>query len=453
MIALILLVLILLICYGSGAVLLRITGICDELRLDSERNNTLEYTGYATAVGIIILAGILYLLGISGYLSPRYFVGILTVLGLLTFHPIRKLIIESLLFLRRWSLSSYSLFEKILLLILTVHALVYLLIVLSPPTYGDGVHYLFPTAQSYVRHHQIQFVPYLFAMRPKNMVLLYVVGFLLQGAILAQLFNYALMMLLNVAVYTTAKRYVPREYALLAVTIVYTMPVVGIVASNSSSEPGIALYGFLAVSALACWWEKRQISWLILAGGFSGFCAGFKVIGLEIPLMLIAVILLRGIGDVMFPKQPSEQGRWALAKQFVLPLMIVLGAASITGLPWYYLTYRWTGTPLYSGEHVEQLFERYVRHSGKDGLVPISHDGGSSDAKTDKISQHDSNKEEPSQQHPLFRYAGRAFSQLFRFGPRQLSELAWRMSMNRDHQGHGISPLFLTFTAFFSFEK
>jgi hypothetical protein len=432
MIAIGLLVLILGIAFGTGRYILE--------RLGNQMHSSLECFVYSVALGLIVLISAVMLLGFPGYLYSWGIWGVLLVLGLLTYRRILELGIQFWRYPWYQRFLSCSLFEKMLLIFLGIYACVYLLIALSPPSYGDGIHYLFPTAQTYIRHHRIEFIPYLFTTRPKNMVMLYVVGYLLSGEILAQLFNYILTLLTGVLIYSTAKQYAvdtshssrARKYALLAVTIFYTMPLTKMIAGNALSEPGVLLYGFLAFHAFLVWWETTQVKWLVLAGVFSGFCAGFKVIGIAIPLVLGLLVLFRG-----WQARDFYHHRLQPLTTVCLSLVIFTLAVILIGAPWYYVTYVWTGDPLYAGENVDQFFIHNLSQ----------HSHTASEKQSDTTTSHDgsSHQNESQGKSYLSMMYKRVSSLIFRFGPKKLAEYAWKMTMTRDHQAHIISPLYLAF--------
>lgn len=442
MTAFILSVIIMMICSSVGFYLLRPIRV-HAATLDDL--GQLEHFIYTTAVGILALISIVFLLGLVGFLYRGVLIGILVCLGIVTFQRTKVVCSQLYSSISRWCWASYSLFEKILLLCFGMWAIAYLLTALSPPTYGDALPYLFPFAQTYIRHHQIFCIPQLFAMRPKNMTMLYVVGFLLHGELLAQMFNYWLTLLTGVSIYAIARRHVAREYALLGAAIFYTMPLAGIVSGNGSSEPGVALYGFLAFCAFISWWKTFQNRWIAISGLLSGACMGFKIIGTEIPLLIGMFVVLRVIWNTLFREASPEKGD--LFNRMIVPIVVFGMTCGLTGLPWYYLTYQWTGTPLYSGENVEQLFKQYVTDvqgrsietipeevlatPGSPGSPPVKKNAAGFIAKL-----------------PFSRYLQRAFDLLFRFGPKKLAQHAWQMSMHKGHQKHGISPLYLAFIPF-----
>ena len=426
MIAIVYIVGMLIVCAGIGSTLLRVGNIDFE--------SSLEKFVYVTATGCMVLILFVFVLGLMGYLHIWSIWGFFGIAGVLTLRGSQAWLKQSWQGIRNRSFSAHSVMEKTLLGVLGIYVVLYLVIALAPPTMWDGIHYLFPTAQSYIRQHQIHFIPYVFTMRPKNMVMLYVTGFLLQGEILAVLWNYALTMLCGLLVYSTARQYMSKQYALMAATIFYTMPLSRMVASGSLSESGVVLYGFLAFSAFMRWWRTPHMKWIVLAGIFSGFAAGFKVIAIEVPFMVGVFIL----GAVWHIKQTRTLRQTCLLVGTSFCVFLI--AAGMFGSLWYGLSYIWTGHPVYDGGYEDQLLIRHfpTQHSleGEEHMKQISSLEGSHISRLSSENQIN---------RSLLSSVKKALVLAGRFGPKDLLVHAWNLSMANDHQGHIVGPLFLLF--------
>jgi len=416
-----------------------------------QQNERGEHAIYAFGIGLLLFVYLVFLLGMLGYLQASVLWGVLLVLGMISFRQSLQLLGQLREFFRQWSFASFSLFEKMLLACLCVFAILNLFIALAPPTYGYGIHSLLPIAQNYVRTHHISFIPHAFAFRPQNMVMLYVSALLLHGDGLAQLFNYVLTLSFVGLLYVVAKQYVTRKYALLAVLIFYTMPLIGIVSRSITSEPGIMLYGFLAFSAFMRWWKSSELRWLAFSGIFSGFCGGFKIVGLEVLLVLGILLLLKTGWNLL-----ASSSRIASLVTLGYSLGIFLGLAVIAGGNWYYLSYQRTGTPFYEKGNEEQLFSKYVNTLPTQSTVAhvpnlslVSEQGNAQNAPVLELQRApEITKIADTQAKNVSRWVNiyqKLSQRIFRRSRVGFLQAAWQLTMLQDHQKHIISPLFLVF--------
>lgn len=407
----------------------------------------LEEWVYAVALGLMGLACYVFLLGIYGGLYSWSIWAGLIAFGGITFRHIRGMVKQARQMLQQWSWSGFSRTEKILLLLLGLFAFVYLLIALAPPNRWDGIHYLFPVAQAYIRQHRIYLIPYVFAIRPKNMVMLYMVGYLLHSEILAVLFNYMLTGLCALLIYVTAKKMVSREHALLATTIFYSMPLTQMIASGSLSESGMVLYGFLAFCAFLRWCHTLSLKWIFLTGLFTGFTMGFKVIGIEVAL-IIGLLLIGRLALIGYEYWWQQRPGISLAPRKAVSMrggglsLVIWGIGVCTlGGSWYVVAYSQIGTPLYSGENSDYILQQYLADCTN---CPQAELAPSSKTPQPSLPAGVDQKQPPLTQS-LRRYSSFAFSLLTRFGPKKMAFFAWKMSMGQDYQKYFASPLYLAY--------
>ncbi len=453
MIGIAMLIVLMFICSRVGAYILRL------IRLRS--TSSLEQGVYSVGIGLLVLANSVLVLGVVGGLYAEVFWGIIVLLGVFALYDVRRVLPE-LHHARRAlpNLAAYSGVEKLLLLGLGLFAFVYLLVALAPPAFGYGIHVYWPIAQQYVRSHEITFIPYWFAMRPQNMTLFYTAGLLLSEEFPLPLLNYGISLLTLLLLYTTAARWMSRKYALLAAVIWYTTPLIRNISTTISAEIGVAFFGLLAFCAFLQWWESQRAQWILLAGLCSGFGAGFKIIGVEIPVVLGLLIVCRGwrhgragVARLLhWQKARAGSPAWPPFKAIALAAVLFAGATIITGFAWYYLVYTWTGTPLCTTRKAAPFVQRYLALPTPAPQAPPTTDGSDSASQpreaavqTKPPPQTPEAPTRQAQKNGMRAIIAKAGRLIVRRGPIQLAQAAWDMSMIQDVQGDVITPLYLVF--------
>ncbi len=225
--------------------------------------------------------------------------------------------------------------EKLFLAGVAFHLFIGLVQALSPPVWGDGLHYLFVLARDYGREGAVTFQPYIYASRPQNMVLLFALVQLFGQAEAAQLISWWFGLLSVVAIAALTTRAADRRSGLMAAFIVAATPIYGQLNGRGMSGLGVIFFGLMGLWALRSAFAapSRRATWAALAGLCLGLAAGFKVIGLT----ALALGLILAAAETLRRKRG-------------LTAAIILAAAGLAAAgPWYVYSYLHTGSIFYQG--------------------------------------------------------------------------------------------------------
>ncbi len=236
--------------------------------------------------------------------------------------------------------------EKLLALYAFVVCALTFALCLAPPNGGDYdslVYHLAAPAQ-YIRAGQIIELPYdHHTYFPFTLEMLYMIGLLWSGPVLAKLFHWLMLPLICALLIGTSTRYVTRRAGLAASAIWCSLPLVMWEASTAYID--LALVAF-TLGALWCFfrWSEgtsstrcemqtpRDARWLWLCGAMCGFCLGVKYTGVVTVFWLLCAIVF-----VMLRARKIE------AK----PILAFVGVTLLLGGGWYGRNALWTGNPVF----------------------------------------------------------------------------------------------------------
>ncbi len=331
MVSLVIWLAILWVCAAAGAAVLR--------RLRATTAGLSEELPFAAAIGMGVLAYLMLGVGLLGGLRLWVALALLALLafvGRRDFLRLARRLPAALAFLGTGRPDVYALsFFLMVVLILT------LLGALAPSRDNDydSLVYHLTIPKLYLAEGRIHFIPWLTHSNfPFTLEMLYTLGLLLRDQSVAKLFHFGCGWLTVCAVFAFARRWWGRNAGLLAAAIFAAVPVVTWQMMTAYIELGVALYSFLALYALARWFEDRRegrgSGWLWVAALMCGWALGVKMLAGAV-LAFAAIALLWGLRGA-----PDR----AAAVRQLLVFALIAGAVAA---PWYVKSYVWTGNPVY----------------------------------------------------------------------------------------------------------
>ena len=254
-----------------------------------------------------------------------------------------------------------------------VFALTFLL-TLAPPSGGDYdslVYHLAAPAQ-YLRHHGVVELPYdHHSYFPFTMEMLYWLGLMNSGPVLAKLFHWLMLPLCCLTLFSMGRRHASTRAGLFASAIFASFPLVLWLASTAYIELGFTLFVLLAFACFLNWRNgiggARRGVWLLWSGAFCGFALGTKYLG-ALTLFWLGVAALffllkerreysqsalrvlaakhdeetkaKNVSHAEMTKKNAARDDWKNLAGFAL-LAILLGGF------WYVRNFFWTGNPVF----------------------------------------------------------------------------------------------------------
>lgn len=300
------------------------------LTLAVRYDSLLEQLGFSIALGLGLIAYIVFALGLCGLLNPALLISLLLI-GLLICNRVwlgwLKPARRAQTVLKRRNKG------RVLFVAVAVSIVLLPLVIfpLYPPTAWDATMYHLAYAKIYVQNHQLVLTPYLrFPVFPQNNEMLFTLALLVQDDVLAQLLEFLMMAVLVAALIAFGWRFFSRRAGLWAGAILLQSPLVIWLGSVAYVEMGLMLFVMMTVYALWNFLESRQQHWLILAGAFCGLAVGTKYPALFFLFVLTVITLYTGIRQ-----------RKLLQSLRPLALAIVIFA------PWLARNFYYTKNPLF----------------------------------------------------------------------------------------------------------
>jgi len=217
-----------------------------------------------------------------------------------------------------------------------------LMMMLTPSFGTDSLSYHLAAPKSYLAHGGFYFIPgNLFSNYPLAGEMLFLVGLVLKGDVLAKGIHFAMALLTLAAMWTFIRRHLPDRYPsrsmprILPLLFFLSIPSVWLTSALAYTDLILAAYSFLALAAFITWSSQKQTVWLTLCAVMTGLAVGSKYGGLFLPFL--------GCLAVLAADYRNRTG----ASRALVHLGIFLAVAVSVGAPFYVKNWTLTGNPFY----------------------------------------------------------------------------------------------------------
>jgi len=247
-----------------------------------------------------------------------------------------------------------KLFSFIAFVILT-QVLINLIGVFGPEISFDALWYHLTLPKLYIAGGHIFHIPgssLYYSDMPKLTEMLYASAMILVNDTMAKLIHFSFGILVLVAIYKISRKFMSKEFSVLACAIFYANLVVGWESITAYIDLSRTFFEVMALWGFLNWLESKQKKWLIVSG---------IILGLAVTAKLIAAFSLLIFLALFIYKKFLQKEKWpSVIKNYLIFCFLTI----IVPLPWLIFSYLNTGNPLYP------YFTTQLADSGKTLVLP-----------------------------------------------------------------------------------
>jgi hypothetical protein len=251
-------------------------------------------------------------------------------------------------------LKDNKLFSLILLTIL-IQTVVNLVGVLGPEISFDALWYHLTLPKLYILNHAIFHIAgsnLFYSDMPKLTEMLYTAAMILGNDTFAKLIHFSFGILILVAIYKLSRKFLSRDFSILASAIFYANLVVGWETITAYIDLSWAFFTLMAFWGLLLLLEKRTNQRLVLTGIMFGLVVTVKLVALFALPVFLAILL--------YDKHQNKDS-WV---NFVKKSSVIIVIALLVPLPWFVFAFINTVNPFYP------YFTNQLVDSGKTLVLP-----------------------------------------------------------------------------------
>ena len=222
-------------------------------------------------------------------------------------------------------------FEKFLMLLLCVQALVNLIGALGPELGFDALWYHLTLPKIYLIQHRIVHIPgslLYYSDMPKLTEMLYVAGLALGSEIFAKLIHFSFGILTLFALYKVSRKFLSPFFSLLVLVVFYSNLVVGWMSTTSYVDLARTFFEIMALWGFLNWFETKEKKWLIESSVMLGLAVSIK-------LLAIGSIIIFSFLIIFYSRHKFKD------------LLVYLSICLLISFPWYIFSLVHTGNPIY----------------------------------------------------------------------------------------------------------
>ena len=209
---------------------------------------------------------------------------------------------------------------------------------LWPNVFFDSIVYHLGVPNYYLQEGALSYIPYdAFSNFPFLTEMLYTAGLFLCGLQAAQVICVFNFLILVLSVYSFSAAFLTSVPAWLPALFCLSIPSFMEASILCGNDLTFTVYVLWAVYCFFEWENTENCRWLVLAGCFSGLCAGVKYTA----LISVPILACFGLGAVVYKRKKGFIGPFIKYSCLLgLPAMIVF-------LPWLVRNFIWTSNPFY----------------------------------------------------------------------------------------------------------
>ncbi len=223
-------------------------------------------------------------------------------------------------------------------ILLSTQLLVNLIGVLGPEVSFDALWYHLELPKLFIQNHSVFHVPgnlLYYSDMPKLTEMLYAFALMLNGDLLAKLIHFLFGVLTLLAIYKVSRKFLPKDYSILAAVAFYSNLVVGWESITAYVDLSRTFFELLAFLGFIEWISKRKAKFILISGIMLGFAIATKIISAS-SLIIFAFLFSY---DAYLQKENI--------KIFIKRFSFFLIACSLPVLPWFLFSFINTGNPVY----------------------------------------------------------------------------------------------------------
>lgn len=313
----------LMLCAGTGAAILA--------SMEWEAETPLQQGLISIGLGLGLLSLIMFIIAICHLVNPASILALGLIL--LAFNSRRRA--GPRLSLPHWTWPTDAESEPLVLAggLAAVLLVFHLLGALVPPTSFDEMDYQLSLPKLYLLNHGFVSTPYShFSFFPQNINLLFLLGLVSGGPIVAKLISLALSLLSALALYAFGAPRLGKRAAGLAAAVYFFTPVIGNQFRVAAPDLGTAFFELTGLFLLLNWISSRSLKTLLLSGVFWGLALGSKYTAS--PDFAVSVI---AVAWLLRKESPRRTAR---------ALALLCAAAVLLWSPWLIKNWVESGNPV-----------------------------------------------------------------------------------------------------------
>jgi hypothetical protein len=334
-------------------------------RVSVRFDSGLEAVLFSLGLGLGILANVVLIVGLLGWLTTPVLLGEVAGVMILARRDMVAVIAEipgavQRALALRGSLRRQSRGLAILLPLVEIMFAAMLLLAMAPPTANDALTYHIGGPRRFLELGRIgPVLDIQQANMPLTVNLLYLLGLAFGSDELGGVLHLALTVLVTAATFSFGRHFFGVRVGWLASVVSVSTAMLVVFATVPNVEWGFGLFDFLAVYAFFRWHTSGDRGWLLVSSVLLGFSMGSKLlggvtaIGLGMALLVQAFAMRRSLGT------------WSIVR--LIALFAV--PAALIAAPWYVKNWIWFGNPLWpffgsDPNDYNMYHSRYVKYGG-----------------------------------------------------------------------------------------